>query len=70
MKRATISEVRVELKEDGNLELIYRSIPADKFRVVMDLGLPEYENTELLKSFMDRLENITREYLEDVKKLL
>jgi|TARA_R100000656_G_scaffold86431_1_gene62845 hypothetical protein len=70
MKRAIISEVRVELKEDGNLELVYRSIPADKFMEVMDLGLPGYENTKLLKSFMDRLENITREYLEDVRKLL
>ena len=70
MKRAIISEVRVELKEDGNLELVYRSIPADKFREVMNLGLPGYENTELINSFMNRLENITKEYLEDVRKLL
>tara|TARA_R110000796_G_scaffold246372_1_gene371110 strand:+ start:174 stop:398 length:225 start_codon:yes stop_codon:yes gene_type:complete len=65
-----LSNVGVELKKDGNVELVYSHITADEFKNTMDSKLPEYENTELLYSFIKRLENITKVYRETINKLL
>jgi|TARA_R110000765_G_scaffold22936_2_gene58382 hypothetical protein len=65
-----LSSIDVELKKDGNIELVYSHITADEFKNTMDSKLPEYENTELLYSFIKRLENITKVYRETINKLL
>mgnify|MGYP003676511553 FL=1 len=65
-----LSSIDVELKKDGNIELVYSHITADEFKKTMDSKLPEYENTELLYSFIKRLENITKVYRETINKLL
>ena len=65
-----LSRVSILLKKDGNVELEYSAVPADQFRAVMEKDMPDYENTELLYSFMRRLEKITKEYLADVNKTL
>ena len=65
-----LSRVSILLKKDGNVELEYSAVPADKFREVMEKNLPDYENTELIYSFIGRLEKITKEYLADVNKTL
>lgn len=70
MSAALISEVRVDLKKDGNIELVYSNVTADKFREVMQANMPDYENTELLYGFMKRLENITEQYLADINKII
>jgi hypothetical protein len=69
-KSAILSQVNVELKKDGNIEVIYRNVTADKFREVMENGMPTYQNTELICSFLKRLENLTQEYVNDANKLL
>ena len=65
-----LSKVSVLLKKDGNIELEYSSVPADKFREVMEKDMPDYENTELLYSFMRRLEKVTEEYITDVNRTI
>ena len=65
-----LSSVDVELKKDGNVELVYSHIAADEFKNTMDSKLPEYENTELLCSFIKRLKNVTDVYRETINKLL
>ena len=65
-----LSKVSVLLKKDGNVELEYSSVPADKFREVMNNSMPSYTNTELIYGYMKRLENVTKEYLDDLEKLL
>ena len=44
-KSAILSQVNVELKKDGNIEVIHRNVTADKFREVMEKGMPTYQNT-------------------------
>ena len=70
MNSAILSKVTVELKKDGNIEVIYRNVTADKFKEVMEKGMPTYQNTELIYGYMKRLENLTREYIDDAEKLL
>jgi hypothetical protein len=65
-----LSNVGVELKKDGNVELVYSHITADEFKKTMDSKLPEYENTEILYGFIKRLKNLTDDYREEVNKLL
>ena len=65
-----LSNVGVELKKDGNVELVYSHITANEFKNTMDSKLPEYENTELLYGFIQRLHKITAIYRETVNKLL
>ena len=69
-KSAILSQVNVELKKDGNIEVIHRNVTADKFREVMEKDMPDYENTELLYSFMRRLEKVTKEYITDVNRTI
>ena len=69
-KSAILSQVNVELKKDGNIEVIHRNVTADKFREVMENGMPTYQNTELICSFVKRLENLTQEYVNAINKLL
>ena len=69
-KSAILSQVNVELKKDGNIEVVYRNVTADKFKEVMEKGMPTYQNTELICSFVKRLENLTQEYVNDINKLL
>ena len=57
MNSAILSKVTVELKKDGNIEVIYNHVTADKFKEVMEKGMPTYENTELIYGYMKRLEN-------------
>jgi hypothetical protein len=70
MNAAILSQVNVELKKDGNIEIIYSNVTADKFKEVMENGMPTYENTELIYGYLKRLENLTREYIDDAEKLL
>ena len=70
MNSAILSKVTVELKKDGNIEVIYRNVTADKFKEVMEKGMPTYENTELIYGYLKRQENLTREYIDDAEKLL
>ena len=70
MNSAILSQVNVLLKKDGNIEVIYRNVTADKFKEVMEKGIPTYENTELIYSYLKRLDNITQEYINDAEKLL
>ena len=70
MNAAILSQVNVELKKDGNIEVVYRNVTADKFKEVMEKGMPTYENTELIYGYLKRLENLTREYIDDAEKLL
>ena len=70
MNSAILSQVNVELKKDGNIEVVYRNVTADKFKEVMENGMPTYENTELIYGYLKRLENLTREYIDDAEKLL
>ena len=70
MNAAILSQVNVELKKDGNIEVVYRNVTADKFKEVMENGMPTYENTELIYGYLKRLENLTREYIDDAEKLL
>tara|TARA_R100001530_G_scaffold132719_1_gene105397 strand:- start:127 stop:339 length:213 start_codon:yes stop_codon:yes gene_type:complete len=70
MKAIKLSSVDVELKKDGNVELIYSHVTAEDFKKTMDSRLPEYENTELLYGFIKRLHNITDIYRKAVNKLL
>ena len=70
MNAAILSQVNVELKKDGNIEVIYNNVPANKFKEVMENGMPTYENTELIYSYLKRLENITQEYVSTAEKLL
>ena len=70
MNAAILSQVNVELKKDGNIEVIYKNVTADKFKEVMENGMPTYENTELIYGYLKRLENLTREYIDDAEKLL
>ena len=69
-KSAILSQVNVELKKDGNIEVVYRNVTADKFKEVMEKGMPTYENTDLIYGYMKRLENLTQEYVDDVNKSL
>ena len=64
-----LSNVGVELKKDGNVELVYSHITANEFKKTMDSKFPSYENTELLFGFIKRLENVTRDYRETISKL-
>ena len=70
MNSAILSQVNVLLKKDGNIEVIYRNVTADKFKEVMENGMPTYENTELIYGYLKRLDNITQEYINDAEKLL
>ena len=70
MNSAILSQVNVELKKDGNIEVVYRNVTADKFKEVMEKGMPTYGNTELIYGYMKRLENLTQEYVNDAEKLL
>ena len=70
MNSAILSQVNVELKKDGNIEVIYNHVTADKFKEVMEKGMPTYENTELIYGYMKRLETLTQEYVNDAEKLL
>ena len=70
MNSAILSQVNVELKKDGNIEVIYNNVPANKFKEVMENGMPTYENTELIYSYLKRLENITQEYVSTAENLL
>ena len=70
MNSAILSQVNVELKKDGNIEVIYNHVTADKFKEVMENGIPTYQNTALICSFVKRLENLTQEYVNDINKLL
>ena len=70
MNSAILSKVTVELKKDGNIEVIYRNVTADKFKEVMENGMPTYENTELIYGYLKRLENLTQKYINDAEKLL
>jgi len=70
MNSAILSQVNVELKKDGNIEVIYNNVPANKFKEVMENGMPTYENTELIYSYLKRLDNITQEYVSTAEKLL
>ena len=69
-KVISLSSVDVELKKDGNVELVYSHITADQFKKTMNSRLPEYENTELLYGFLKRLHNITDNYMKEIHKLL
>tara|TARA_R100000458_G_C8238187_1_gene217954 strand:+ start:906 stop:1130 length:225 start_codon:yes stop_codon:yes gene_type:complete len=69
-KSIKLSSVDVELTKSGNIELIYSHITAEEFKNTMDSKLPEYENTELLYGFIQRLHKITDIYREAVNKLL
>tara|TARA_Y100000401_G_scaffold117263_1_gene125380 strand:- start:195 stop:419 length:225 start_codon:yes stop_codon:yes gene_type:complete len=68
--KAMLSNVTVYLKRDGNIEVTYNNVTADKFREVMNNSMPSYTNTELIYGYMKRLENVTKEYLDDLEKLL
>ena len=70
MNSAILSKVTVELKKDGNIEVIYRNVTADKFKEVMEKGMPTYQNTELIYGYLKRLENLTQKYINDAEKLL
>jgi len=70
MNSAILSQVNVLLKKDGNIEVIYKNVTADKFKEVMENGMPTYENTELIYGYLKRLDNITQEYINDAEKLL
>jgi hypothetical protein len=70
MNSAILSSVNVLLKKDGNIEVIYKNVTADKFKEVMENGMPTYENTELIYGYLKRLDNITQEYINDAEKLL
>jgi len=70
MNSAILSQVNVLLKKDGNIEVIYKNVTADKFKEVMENGMPTYENTELIYGYLKRLDNITQRYINDAEKLL
>lgn len=68
--KATLSQVSVFLQRDGNIEVIHNNVAAEEFKEVMETSLPHYANTELIYSFMKRLENITEKYVDDINKTL
>ena len=68
--KALLSQVSVFLQKDGNIEVTHNNVAAEDFTQVMEAGLPNYANTELIYSFMKRLENITEKYVNDVNKTL
>tara|TARA_R100000008_G_C3528933_1_gene138172 strand:- start:58 stop:273 length:216 start_codon:yes stop_codon:yes gene_type:complete len=68
--KALLSQVSVFLQKDGNIEVTHNNVAAEDFKQVMEDGLPNYTNTELIYNFMRRLENITEKYVDDVNKAL
>ena len=70
MTEVVLSSVAVVLKENGNTELVCSSVPVTDFRKAFNKSMPNYENTELLCSFLTRLERITKDYTESIEKLL
>ena len=68
--KALLSNVTVYLKRDGNIEVTYNNVNADKFREVMNNSMPSQTKTEITYGYMKRLEHFTTEYLDDLEKLL
>ena len=62
--KALLSQVSVFLQKDGNIEVTHNNVAAEDFKQVMEDGLPNYTNTELIYNFMRRLENITEKYVD------
>ena len=65
-----LSEVKVFLNTKGNIEVEYNNVPVDAFKSHMDAKLPDYENTHLIASFMERVRKISTEYYDNINKLL
>ena len=47
-----LSEVKVFLNTKGNIEVEYNNVPVDDFYRVMEMKLPEYENTHMIAEFI------------------
>ena len=65
-----LSEVKVFLNSEGNVEVEYSNVPPDDFVKEMNNKLPEYANTYPIYNFMKRLNVLTNSYYDNVNKLL
>ena len=66
----TLSEVKVLLNNEGNIEVEYSNVPLEAFTEAMEKKLPEYENTHVIASFMKKLQRVTTEYYRKINRLL
>ena len=65
-----LSEVKVLLNNDGNVEVEYSDVPYDGFKEAMERKVPEYVNTHIILGFMKKLKNLSIEYYNNVNNLL
>ena len=65
-----LSEVKVFLNTKGNIEVEYNNVPVDDFYRVMEMKLPEYENTHMIAEFIKRVKKLSDIYYNDINKLL
>ena len=65
-----LSEVKVLLNNEGNVEVEYSNVPHDDFVKEMNNKLPDYPNTYILSNFMKRLRVLTNSYYDSINKLL
>ena len=53
--KTVLSEIKVVLNNEGNLEVEYSNVPLKEFESEMNRKVPDYENTYIISGFMKTL---------------
>ena len=68
--KTVLSEIKVLLNSEGNLEVEYSNVPLKEFEFEMNRKVPDYENTHIIAGFMKKLHKLSSDYYNDINKLL
>ena len=68
--KTILSEIKVVLNSEGNLEVEYSNVPLKEFESEMNRKVPEYENTHIIAGFIKKLQKLSSDYYNDINKLL
>ena len=68
--KTVLSEIKVVLNNEGNLEVEYSNVPLKEFEYEMNRKVPDYENTYIISGFMKKLHKLSSDYYNSINKLL
>jgi|TARA_R110000824_G_scaffold4910_1_gene23051 hypothetical protein len=68
--KTVLSEIKVVLNNEGNVEVEYSNVPLKEFESEMNRKVPDYENTYIIAGFMKKLHKLSSDYYNSINKLL
>jgi hypothetical protein len=66
---ALLSQVKVTLRKDGNIAIVYSNVPISDVVKTFDESFPDYPHTTAIKNYMLDLEVLTKDYLDRIDSI-